>query len=168
MIINSRVYKKKNDLKLLMMVSVLFVVKVCNIFCFSFFSVLIITKDLFIFCFGVLGVRKYSVGSMYNSDQSALYALCVWQLSLVSGCIFAYQNCRVFRDWVCCIVTSKVCLGGTQAYIVVLALGVLFFSFSTHSLCSFSISVSSLFLFCLKYSSPTPISTYPHINLPYS
>ena len=36
-------------------------------------------RVLLIFLCGILGVRKYSVGSMYNTGQSALYVLCVWQ-----------------------------------------------------------------------------------------
>ena len=52
-------------------------------------------KDLLILFFGVLGVRKYSVGSMYNAGQSTLYALSVWQALFLAVHVFSntYQVC---------------------------------------------------------------------------
>ena len=77
---SSRVYKKKNDLKLLLMVSGLFLVKLCDT-CLSFFFICDYCKGFasFLFFEFCMGVRKYSVGSMYNAGQRTLYALSVWQ-----------------------------------------------------------------------------------------
>ena len=57
MIINSRVCKKKNDLKLLMMVNILFVVNVCNI-CLSFFFCFDKNIGSVYFLFRIFGCEK--------------------------------------------------------------------------------------------------------------
>ena len=85
-------------------------------------------------------MRKYYVGSMYSITQAnAHYTFCVF----CKPCFWLYQNCRVFRNRVCCIVRF---VWERQTYIVALALGILF-SLSQPTLDVLFTSTSPLFGF---------------------